>query len=392
MHVDLEISSLSLSLENRTHTTGVYRYIYVLITELYSLLHDDLTLFVNHPIKYLKNTQIYINDHPLFSKIKFPQNISQTEKNLPEGVYFPDNGSIVHYPGQTLYRRFGSEMNQNIKTFTTVHDTIPFIHPEFYSAKTLYFLITFAKKLSSYDWLFCPSYAAKDDICNFTKANPDRVFVMHQAACPKTFYPEKNKELFNNLREEYGIPDKPYLICIGRLEDRKNTIHIMRSFIKLIEEEKIPDLNLIFCGPLTNLSKGILHFYHEHINRTQHKSRIIHSPYIDNKYLASIYSNALASIFLPIYEGFGFPALESMQCGTPIVAANNSAIPEIVGDAGFLINEHDEEAFCDSVLALYQSESLREKYIKKGLEQAKKFSWKQYVKKTHQIYKLALSS
>jgi glycosyltransferase involved in cell wall biosynthesis len=105
------------------------------------------------------------------------------------------------------------------------------------------------------------------------------------------------------------------------------------------------------------------------------KKRFIYTGYVEDEDLPYIYNGASCLCFMSFYEGFGLPLLEAMQSGTPVIASDASSIPEVVGDAGILVNPNDVDGL---VVALYQvltEEHLRNKMIQKGLEQAKKFNW-----------------
>jgi len=89
---------------------------------------------------------------------------------------------------------------------------------------------------------------------------------------------------------------------------------------------------------------------------------------------------------MSLYEGFGLPPLEAMQCGVPTVTSNNSSLPEVVGEGGVMHDARDEDALCHTMLNLYSSEDLRHSYSKKALEQSNKFSWDKYALQHLKIY------
>jgi glycosyltransferase involved in cell wall biosynthesis len=117
--------------------------------------------------------------------------------------------------------------------------------------------------------------------------------------------------------------------------------------------------------------------------------RIVYAGYIDEADLACLYSNAMAFIFVPYYEGFGLPPLEAMQCGVPVIASNTSSVPEVVGDAGTLVEPDDEEELLEAILALYRCPSGRAESSAKSLRQSRKFSWAATAEKTAELYRRA---
>jgi glycosyltransferase involved in cell wall biosynthesis len=96
-------------------------------------------------------------------------------------------------------------------------------------------------------------------------------------------------------------------------------------------------------------------------------------------------------LYPSFYEGFGLPPLEAMQCGVPVITSNKSSLPEVVGDAGIMIEPTDTDGLCQSILDIYNKPSLREAMSLKSLEQAEKFSWEKCTQETIAAYKTALS-
>ncbi|MHC5832490.1 MAG: glycosyltransferase, partial [Nostoc sp.] len=91
--------------------------------------------------------------------------------------------------------------------------------------------------------------------------------------------------------------------------------------------------------------------------------------------LAPLYSGALAFMYVSLYEGFGLPPLEAMQCGIPVITSNTSSLPEVVEDAGIMVDPHDAIGLCDAIFKLYSESEYREILAKKSVQQAQKFSW-----------------
>ena len=127
-------------------------------------------------------------------------------------------------------------------------------------------------------------------------------------------------------------------------------------------------------------------FKHEDI-----KKRIIITGYIPDEDLAALYSGALAFVYPSFYEGFGLPHLEAMQCGVPVITSNTCSLPEVVGDAGIMVDPTDADALCHSMLEIYNKSSLREAMSLKSIERAKQFSWEKCTQETLAAYKTALS-
>ena len=119
-------------------------------------------------------------------------------------------------------------------------------------------------------------------------------------------------------------------------------------------------------------------------NNLQHE--VLLPGYIEDQDLPAIISGAVAVLYLSLYEGFGFPALEAMKVGTPVIASNTSSIPEVVEDAGLLVNPLDHREIVNAMYEISSNTKLRNQYIKKGIKQAEKFSWEKTAKKTLEAY------
>ena len=197
-------------------------------------------------------------------------------------------------------------------------------------------------------------------------------------AADKCFKQEKEEALVAKIRNKYNIPSgKKYVFSLCSLEPRKNVVRIVRSFLKFVEKNKIDDLVLLVGGAVWTSFEKILEKESVKWNREQ----IVQTGYIDDDDLPVLYSNAEWFVYTSQYEGFGLPPLEAMRCGCPVITSNNSSLPEVVGDAGLLIDWDSDEQHIDTYEKYYYNESLRKECGCKGLERAKMFSWKKTVDK-----------
>jgi glycosyltransferase involved in cell wall biosynthesis len=122
------------------------------------------------------------------------------------------------------------------------------------------------------------------------------------------------------------------------------------------------------------------------------RGRIVRTGYVIDEDLASLYRGALAFVYPSLYEGFGLPPLEAMQCGTPVITSNTSALPEVVGDAGIMVDPRDRDALSASMLTLCRNGTLRESLQRKCLARASRFSWEHTVACTIAGYRAALNA
>lgn len=222
-----------------------------------------------------------------------------------------------------------------------------------------------------------PNYAiaisnfSKEDLCDYDKrVNPDNVFVAPLAADPNLFFVNKHNKSWEVVKAKYALPDHYYL-SISSTDQRKNLNHVISSFDKLLLQEKTNDLFLVLTGNSV-LNKDLLN---KIPISDSTRAKIIIPPPIDEQDLSVVYSRALGFVFMSLYEGFGLPVLEAMQCGTPVIASSTTSIPEVVEQAGILIDPTDQDALAQSMLSIFEDKERRENYSILGLKQAKKFSW-----------------
>lgn len=293
---------------------------------------------------------------------------------------------IFHSPLDALRERASAPARAR---FLTVYDLIPARLPHFCNDGVPESMEAVYQSLCPDDWALAISESTKSDLCEHRGIDPARVFVTSLAADEELFYPCGDPNRLRSVRERYSIPEGPYILSLNTLEPRKNLDHAIRSFASLVRQERVPDLRLVLVG-----AKG---WRYERIfaaikNAGLASDRIVLTGYVADEDLAPLYSGALAFVYPSFYEGFGLPPLEAMQCGVPVITSNTSALPEVVGSAGILLDPMDVDGLAHSMLQLYQDSSLREQMAFQSLMRAEQFSWKRCVDETIAAYRTALSA
>jgi len=276
---------------------------------------------------------------------------------------------------------------EHLKKVVTIHDLIPTLFPEYNSDTELQKEII--GSIADKDYVICVSENTKKDLLVCAPhLRPENIFVSLLAASPEIFYEDKNPEKFNIIKKKYNIPDR-YFLSVSTLEPRKNIDHIIKCFLETIKQNNIDDLSLVLVG-----SKGWDYdkIFEAYENSDILKNKIIITGRIPDEDMASVYSNADAFFYLSFYEGFGLPPLEAMQCGIPVVVSNTSSLPEVVGNAGFLLDAENVQELCVVMYNLYTNEPLREKYSVLSLNRAKLFTWEKTVQQHIEIYRKILYS
>ena len=276
--------------------------------------------------------------------------------------------------------------NDRINKIYTIHDLITVMYPQYFTTneQAAQVVNKCISDIGINDNVICVSESTKKDLCNHrSDIDPSRVHVVYEAASTK-FYQVKDKESISGMKKKYNIPEGcNYCLSVGTLEPRKNLKHVVKSFITLLRQEKINDLYLVLVGIKGWNFQGIF----DEIGSDEFiKERIVFTGFVPDEDLPLIYSGAMMFLYMSMYEGFGLPPLEAMQCGTPVIVSNISSLPEVVGEAGILIDPKDKDALCDGILRIYNNPQLREELSVKLLERSKLFSWEKCAKETISIY------
>jgi glycosyltransferase involved in cell wall biosynthesis len=255
----------------------------------------------------------------------------------------------------------------------TVYDIIPLLHPEYFEKD---FIADFKSILQSFssekDYLFTISECTKKDVCDWFKIKPERVFVTPLAAAPDLYYPIQNDKELERVRRKFAIPEGRYFLSLATVEKRKNLQMSIDCFRAIIADPGMDDVYFVLVG-----TKGwkIDKLIEQIENDSLLQNRVIFTGFVDDKYLSALYSGAEAFLYPSLYEGFGLPPLEAMQCGLPVICSNTSALPEVVGGAGLLVNPYDKDEICDAMFTLLNDSQMRQTFRAKGVERAAKFSW-----------------
>lgn len=262
-----------------------------------------------------------------------------------------------------------------IPCFTIIYDAIPFILPEYAEGLNTWFGEMF-RSLSADDYCFSISDYTKKDFLKYCPQLDAKKITIIPLSTNLPYKPNKN--LTMAIRQKYNIPtDKKYLFSLCSLEPRKNLIRAVKTFVQFTEKNKIDDLVFVLGGGAYD--GFIERFEKEVLNFAKYKNKIIRAGYVDDEDLEVLYSNAEWFVYTSQYEGFGMPPLEAMACGTAVITSNNSSLPEVVGDAGVMIDWDSDEQHVAAYEKYYFDKKFRDKMAKKGLERSKQFSWENAV-------------
>ncbi|MGL4982867.1 MAG: glycosyltransferase family 4 protein [Treponemataceae bacterium] len=308
--------------------------------------------------------------------LSIQQFIKFYKKKIPNLKIFTNNSKEIDLYFSTYYKIPQSIRDSNISCFSLVYDIIPILYPDKHHSSDNN--SPFKKMIDSWtknDYFFTISEHTKIDIIkNLNNIDPKKITTTLLAASTN-FYVDSDREKNQLIKKKYNIPlDKKYIFSLCTLEPRKNLIFAVKNFINFINKNKIDDLVIVLAG--TTWDMFITELENDLITLSSYKDKIIKAGYVDDCHLASLYSHALCTVYVSIYEGFGLPPLEAMQCGCPVITSNSSSLPEVVGDAGLMVDPNNDSELIKAYEKLYFEETFRKKLSIIGIERAKEFSWK----------------
>lgn len=273
-------------------------------------------------------------------------------------------------------------MTKNCRRVLTIHDLSFLRYPEFFSfSKRLWHKsLGIRKQILSADRLIVPSRSTKADLINFYGLPEEKITVIHHGVSPEFRVIGKNDERLAAVKKKYALPDK-FILYLGTIEPRKNVLGLIRAFEILKENKNNSGLNLIIVGSLGWLYKEAL----AAAKNSKYSGNIRLIPPIPENERPYFYNLADIFVFPSFFEGFGLPVLEAMACGTPVVASCNSSLPEVLGNAGLMIDPYNVEQIYSAMKEILGSRELREELAKRGIERAKNFTWEKCAEETLKV-------
>lgn len=225
---------------------------------------------------------------------------------------------------------------------------------------------------------------ARGNILDSYHVNPEKVSVIPLAA-PGHFRPVSDEEELQRVRQTYGI-EGDYILSVGAIQPRKNLSRLVAAYSHLRRakpEGKLPKLVLV--GKCAWLYDETLRT----IKQLEVSNSVVLTGYVPQADLPALYSGALCFVYPSYFEGFGLPPLEAMKCGAPVIVGDRTSLPEVVGDAGVLVDPFNVGEIASAIQRVTADGELRAQLRVKGLERAKLFDWQETARQTLAVYKKA---
>ena len=259
-------------------------------------------------------------------------------------------------------------------TLLTIHDLSFLRVPEYYvPAFRRYLEGAVARAAGRADHILADSESTRQDIIELMPVQKERVTVLYPGVDPR-FRPIRTQTVLDAVRERYALPDR-FVLGLSTLQPRKNFAGLIEGFRRLVQaggnEPAVADLQLVIAG-----GKGwMVEETYAAVSKAEMEAHVHFAGFVDDDDLPALYNLSAAFAFPTWYEGFGLPVLEAMACGTPVVCADNSSLPEVAGQAALLVDAGDPDALAEALIQVLVKADLRARLAVAGPEQAMRFTW-----------------
>lgn len=225
------------------------------------------------------------------------------------------------------------------------------------------------------DHVIAVSEATRQDLIKLYQTLPEKISVLYHGVSPEFKAVQAAAKLA--VRRKYNLGEQPFILSVGTIQPRKNYQRLIKAFAKIDQP-----LSLVLAGSKGWHDEAIF----DEVARQGLQERVHFPGFVAETDLPALYSAATLFIYPSLYEGFGLPALEAMACGTPVIASKRSALPEVVGQAGLLVDPQDVPAMATAMSEILEDTTLRQKLSEAGLARATKFTWPGMAKKLIKLY------
>lgn len=350
--------------------TGTGQYLRELVCTLEKISPDDEFVLIAPHADSTAPARVEIQPTHLpaanFAKLEFEQ------------ITFPRASKkfdLAHVP------HFGSPLFPTRPTIVTIHDLIPIVLPA-YRGSTAVRLYTRLASLAAQRAcaVIADSYASARDIETHLCIPREKIHVVHLAADAR-FVPPSQSEA-QRVRAKYSLSEN-FILYLGGFDVRKNVARVIETFGRL----ETADWSLVIAGKLPDTDTD----FFPNPKRIAEKWGVLNRTrfigFVAEQDKAALYAAARVFLYSSRYEGFGLPPLEAMACGTPVIVSNAASLPEVVGNAGILLDADDARGWVDALRDLLQNNARWNALRASGMQQAKKFSWERAARETLAVYR-----
>ena len=272
---------------------------------------------------------------------------------------------------------------RNCSNIMTIHDMIHYRCSDGFrlaALKKLYYRTVLKYSANKANLIITDSLNSKKDIREILGQDERKVRVI-TLGISKQYRPIEDNCKIDLVKEKYGI-GRDYILYVGSFLPSKNVPRLLKAF-SYFKHTYSKDYALVVVGSKLSPYFPALQNMVEELDLG---SDVFFTGFVPDDELILIYNGASLFVFISCYEGFGFPPLEAMACGTPVITSNTSSLPEVVGDAGIMVNPYNIEEIAEAMYKLLSDQNLQNEMRRQGIERAKQFSWEETAKQTLHAY------
>jgi len=259
----------------------------------------------------------------------------------------------------------------SVKKIWVIYDLVWKLFPETTQMNSILLNLLITRNMKRADLLLTISDSTRNDLINIMNMRK-KIITLHCAADRSIFHRADNASV-NRVKKKYGITNK-YILSVGTLEPRKNLAALLEAYALMDDSARY---RLVLVGMSGWKNTALFGMVENH----PAKENIVITGYIPADDLAPIYTGAEVFVFPSLYEGFGLPVLEAMQCGCPVISSATSSIPEVAGDACMLVDPRDIPGLASSIQKVLSGGSMRDEMARRGVARSRLFSWEKSAKR-----------
>jgi len=350
---------------------GIGQYILRLIEALATLHSDDDSFVV---LQSRKDTASIINANGFQRKSLWTPSHNRFEQLTLSFEVSRLGLDLLHSPD------FIPPFKRNCKSVITIHDLAFLLYPHFLTKESARYYGQIDQAWRNTDHIIAVSEATKQDSIKMLGVPEHKITVIHEAANP-IYRPMPKEESRHHAKQKFKL-DNDFILFVSTIEPRKNLPGLLQAYRRLRDDYKRTE-TLVLVGGNGWLWEEV----YETVDRLDLKQHVAFLGHVYSNDLVYLYNAARLFVHPAFYEGFGLPPLEAMSCGVPVIVSNTSAFPEVVGDAGIMVNPQDIDGLTVAMWRALTEEEIRQDMISKGLKRAQTFSWEQAARQTLQVYR-----
>jgi len=241
----------------------------------------------------------------------------------------------------------------------------------------------FPRSTQRASFIMTSSLSTQNDLVERYNIEKDKICVVYPAP-EEIFIPAKSEEEAQQIRQKYGA-EEGYVLHFSSSDPRDNTQMVLKAYTQALQSLN-PNQKLLIVGDINPIKEKL----DSEIEKLGISKKVIFAGYKSGKGLVSLYCGADVYVDPSLYEGFGFQVVEAMACGVPVITSNVTSLPEVVGDAGILVDPGDVEGLASAMVRVLTNSELQESMRQKSLKRARFFSWDKLARETLEVYNQVL--